>query len=240
MRDTFRDQAYWEWLVDSYERAIETKEQTAVAPATTPLHRRRLRYALYKERLELLSAYYSRGDAIDALQTAFPAVVQARETYYAEPDHEPLNMRILDKYVQSLWLLAWAILLQVPSDMAQRVVTTINQTGVDALFDTLVERVTPGVARTDVLLHPKPYAPLYEATLPTTTNRNQLVTQFLTRYYTSMRTAYWHDLHLLPKAGFFGYWCVELAAVVQITGMDDQAFRANPYYPSDLPRWSER
>jgi hypothetical protein len=240
MRDTFKDPAYWTWATQTYERAIATYERRVAMPTTTPEHRRRLRYVLYKERLELLSACYSRGDSIESLQAAFPDVLHARETYYAEPGHEPLNLRILDKYVQSLWLLSWAILLQVPFDMAQRVVTSINQPGVDALFDTLVEHVTPGGARTDGLVHPKPYAPLYDAIRLTTTNRNQLVTQFLTHYYTSMRTVYWHDLHLLPNVRFFGYWCVELAAVVQITGMDDQAFRDNPYYPSALPRWSER
>ena len=81
---------------------------------------------------------------------------------------------------------------------------------------------------------PKPYQALLEAVNARGEQQIKLIQKFLSGYYAGMRKTYWYDSHLGENAGFFGYWCFELAAFVKALNIEDSAFSDNIFYPIDL------
>jgi hypothetical protein len=83
-------------------------------------------------------------------------------------------------------------------------------------------------------MYPRPYGPLRDALDASGDEQSQKLTEFLDGWYDGMEAAYWHGSHTGSDAGYFGYWCFELAAFVKQLGINDSTFADNLYYPSDL------
>ena len=115
--------------------------------------------------------------------------------------------------------------------------STARSAAKDALFEALIATRTPGRKQTDTLLHENIFRPLFSAIFAKGESRAAFVKRYLKDWYGAFRRAYWHDSHKGPEGGgFFGYWAVEVAGVVEAFGMDDAAFRDMPYYPRDFVR----
>lgn len=235
MRDIFKDQAYFEHYVEYRERQrIPKYISVADAVDTDAAQRLRLRYSIFRESCQLLIAKYSRGDAISVLQHTYPQVINALQQYQAEKGANPFDFQVLEQYVHALWLVSLGILLDVDTKSITALAGLINQDEVDRLFDRLVALRIPGRAIASVLIHPKPYSSLCDALDVSGEQRSILICKFLKQYYQGMSSTYWHNTHLKDQAGFFGYWCFELAAFVESLKMDDQEFAASVFYPRDL------
>lgn len=238
-RDTFLPKEYWTREVQSRGEWISKHEMTVTAPSTSHEHRVALRYSIFSEHLELLIARYSQGEELGALRRAFPAVIDALNAYHDEPGHRAFDFHTIYAYVDALWLVSLAILLVIDQDDLERLIALIGNDGHDALYDRLTALCIPRCLATTKLLHPRPYEFLYSALDTHGNDRDQMITRFLKGYYRGMRRTHWHDRHLYPTTGFFGYWCFELAAFVKALRIPDQSFADNIYYPRDLVTWSE-
>lgn len=240
LRDTFRDQRYFDEQVEYNARKLVEFRAIIADPGTAPDHRRQLRHTVFRRELEQLVARYSRGEPVSELRTAYPRVVAALAEYQAQAGREAHDFGHFDAYVLALWIVALGILLDVDDVTFHRAVEELDNAGRDAIFDRLVALRVGGRAPARALLYPDPYAPLLEALDASGTTRTVLIRRFLDGYYEGMRGAYWHDSHLGEDAGYFGYWCFELAAFVKVLRIDDSAFAASPYYPRDLVHQSAR
>lgn len=231
-RDTFKPPAYWDHYITSrLETYLPLYRAKAWASDTTPTHRRRLLYTIFRETLQVFIARYSRGDSLAVLHAEFPNVVQALAEYHAQPDHEPYDFDYFDGYVRALGLVALGILLETDDSTFARLLHEIDQAGRDALFDRLIALRQGGAAGTQALIYPRPYRPLLAALDAPAATRSDLLTEFLQRYYPAMAPTYWHNSHCRDSGGFFGYWCFELAAFVHELQWDDEVCLTSPYYP---------
>lgn len=59
----------------------------------------------------------------------------------------------------------------------------------------------------------------------------KILKEELELWYDQHSDAYWYDSHKSKSNMFCGYWCFEIAALVQIFGIDDTSLRENQYYP---------
>ncbi|SRR5258708_6533749 len=235
-RETFKEQDFFDKEVIRNEQSIADFSRIASDPATTPDHRRQLLCSLFLRQVEQLILRYSRGESVSSLAVWFPQIVGALAAYHKEAGHSPYGFEELDSYVFALWLVSLAILLDVEESCLRDLLREINNEGRDALYERLVSLRVPGRPQPKTLLYPKPYQPLLEAHDATGEQRDQLIGTFLKNYYKGMKNAYWHDSHLGEDAGFFGYWCFELAAFVKVLDIDDHTFADNIFYPIDLVR----
>lgn len=232
-RETFKEMDYWDKRVEALARGVSRYEEALAKGDLEPDHRLNLLDSTYRARLKLLVARYSRGEAINEVAAELPALLAAfHRARVAIP--EPWNLRSLDDYVEAVWLLSLAILFDADASAFQTLVTDLGQGGKDGLYDRLVASRQPGAPVVEPLVHPKPYQPLLEALAATPEQAGALVVKFLKQYYAGMKKASWHDTHLAADAGFFGYWCFELAALVKVHRIDDTLFADNLYYPRDL------
>ena len=60
---------------------------------------------------------------------------------------------------------------------------------------------------------------------------------YLNNWYSNNKDTYWYDRHNKPS-GYFGYWCLEAAALTYLLDLDDSEYLDNQYYPKDLVKYA--
>lgn len=65
-------------------------------------------------------------------------------------------------------------------------------------------------------------------------NKPKILKEELVLWYDKHSDAYWYNSHESKNNTYCGYWCFEIAALVQILDIDDTAMRDNQYYPYDI------
>lgn len=62
-------------------------------------------------------------------------------------------------------------------------------------------------------------------------DKQEILKEELGLWYDKHRDAYWYNSHESKNNTYCGYWCFEIAALVQILNIEDMSFRENQYYP---------
>ncbi|MGN6529420.1 MAG: PoNe immunity protein domain-containing protein [Burkholderiaceae bacterium] len=213
---------------------VERNERLAKEPEVY-IHPKELLWSNFRGRYQQIFLGYSLDEGLPRLAQRFPAVVETYEIYLRDKEAVPTDLADLDEYIVSLWLVSFAILFKVDDDLWKRLLACIGNEGRDALFEALVATRSPNRRKAAGLLHAAIFQPLHDAIAADAKSRDALVKRYLKAWYKALKPTYWVDSHKGPKGGgFFGYWAVEVAGVVQAFGMDDTGWRDMPYYPADL------
>lgn len=236
-REPLMEQKYFDDRVARMEVSAARFEAKIQDPETDEDHRNNLLFSMFQNSYERLLTKYSGGFPVSDLKNDFAIVVERRERYQKSLGRLATNFAAADDYVISLMLLSLGILLDVDASLFARVLATIGNEGQDKLFERIVSMKTPGRPAGAKMIFPKPFQTLYDASIANESDAPKLISAFLKTWYPSMGQlgVYWHDNHKGPGGGgFFGYWCLEAAAVVKAFGIDDSDFRDSRYYPKDL------
>lgn len=239
------DELYFsKWISFKNDRIPKCVAQTKRPPANIR-YRAQYIFDIFVQRYELLIEKYSRGDDVEELRPMLPELIEAWEWARREElkvfNEEEMHRRHgfdvnLDAYNLALWLVSIFICLQAEAPLLARLIALIGNEGQDQLYERLIATQVQGRKQAQALLHPKPYALLYEAIdEPVKADRDKLLLKFMKAWYPSMHRTYWHDSHKgKDGGGYFGYWCFEAAGVVRAFGIDDTVIRDDPYYPKDM------
>lgn len=202
------------------------------------LHLRGLEYTLFQERLYLCVSRYSRGDSLENLGYYFRGdVLTALDTYAQSDLWLPFDFSDLEEYVCALWSVSLASLFGAGQKAFRTLVSNVGVAGQDCLYDRLVRFYLPDHPVADDFSFPEPYARLSPVLNgEAVEDIGATIWDFLRHYYAGMKACSWYDLHMAENAGFFGYWCFELAALVNGYGIEDKGFVDNLFYPRDLTR----
>ncbi|MGO8692754.1 MAG: PoNe immunity protein domain-containing protein [Rectinemataceae bacterium] len=236
-REPLMNQKYFDDTIAYMENADSRFEVKISDPATNPDHQRKLLYKMFLDELELLLTKYSSGYPIIGMREEFARVIDRRERHQKFMGRLGVDFAAIDDYEQSLWLVSLAILLNTDAALFNRVLACIGNEGKDKLFEIIVAKKAPGRLAGTGMIFPKPFQALYDASTANESDAPKVISEFLKVWYPSMGQlgVYWHDNHKGPEGGgFFGYWCLEAAAVVKAFGIDDSDFRDLRYYPKDL------
>jgi hypothetical protein len=236
-REPLMDQKYFDNTIAYMEQSVGRFEAKIDDPATKPDHQRKLLYKMFRDAYELLLTKYSGGYAIAGMRGEFAKAIERRERHQKFMGRLGVDFAAIDDYEQSLWLVSLAILLHADAALFNRVLACIGNEGKDKLFERIVAMKTPGRPAGAKMIFPKPFQTLYDASTANESDAPKLMSAFLKAWYPSMGQlgVYWHDNHKGPQGGgFFGYWCLEAAAVVKVFGIDDSEFRDSRYYPKDF------
>jgi hypothetical protein len=142
----------------------------------------------------------------------------------------------MDHYGRALWLVSFALVFDYNKYDFEKLLELLGNEGCDAFFERLVAFRFSGRIKTDILLHPNPYNLLYSAIDTSPQEQQKLIKNFLDKYYSGLKDAYWYSYENLGNA-YFGYWCFELAAIVQQLGIQDKTFITTRYYPYHLAHY---
>lgn len=61
---------------------------------------------------------------------------------------------------------------------------------------------------------------------------------YLDKWYSNNKNVYWYESHKSKAKIYFGYWCLEAAALTYILDLDDSEYLDNQYYPKDLVEYA--
>lgn len=180
----------------------------------------------YQQQLFYAIALYSAGESLETVRQATATAVAhlASDIWKA-----PFQLKDPEQYYAALWGLSLSIVFGDANPVfAQRLA------GQDSLIDHLLVLTGSKLTPTATLLHPSPFAHLLTVLQGPAAAAGPHLDAFLKNWYAGMGRTPWHDTHLRQDPSFFGYWSMELAAVVKAMSINDTAFGDNIFYPRDL------
>lgn len=238
-REPLMEQSYFDSeIAYLQEESIPKFKSRINSTVLTPSHKSSICHTIFLRSYQLLITKYSQGEKINNLKLLFPKIIEALEEYHPEDQGEPLRFnfsRHIEEYIVSIWLVSLGILFGVEDDLFEKLVNLIGNEGEDAVYEKLIGTRIRGRKQTEEVLYPRPYHFLLRAIEEEKENQGKIMSEFLKKWYSQTKDAYWHDCHKGTEGGgFFGYWAIEAAGVVKAFNIDDTEFREMPYYPKDL------
>ena len=229
-------QQYFDNEVDYDAEIIEKFESKLATSSAPPNNLARFAYSIFRKRHENLFLRYSQGEKVSEIEKRFPAVVTSLERYLGIEGHQEIRIdQSLDDYVTALWLLSWALLFRIDDALFDRLLNCIGNVGKDSLLERLIATRVQGRPSSERLAWPDIYHRLNRSLEASAETKPGILRDFLESWYPSLKKAYWYENHRgKDGGGFFGYWCIEAAAVVKVSGIDDEVLREMRYYPKDL------
>lgn len=242
MRDTRKDLAYFESLIDSYETSFENRilklENNKIASDRIDIVKR----SMSSNNLNKLIAKYSSGYQILDLKKDYLVCVNLIEEswcdgFYLVNDSQQYN---LTGYTEMLWMLSLGYLLDIENLYFDKLVSVIRQDRVqDVLFEFIISAK-----------HGNPYSKIEESyneyfaipksfyflrkSLEETSidNRSILIKDFLNdHWYQIYSDMGWFESHKKDYINYFGYWSFESAAIVKALGLQQDFFKDSKYFP---------
>lgn len=258
MRDQLTTRPLLDKWVTFMISAIAEINEILKKPSGDPTYRPQYVFELAKDHWELMLLRYSRGDAVRELAQYIPPMLDAWE----ESNRLHLEIRTeqelwerrdwstnLDHYIVCFWLVGFALTLEIPDADWRRLLVLIGNEGKDALLDRVIASRELNRQIGTQLCHPKPYQRLLKAIDAPAAKQASLLKDFVDHWYAELdrpakrgmpamyRRPYWYKYNdNLEGGAYFGFWCVEAAAVVKAFGLDDSLCLGHPNYPGDLLR----
>lgn len=245
IRDKNKPISYFDkWIRFNMQQVDESLDLYHSGKVADPAKVALLLYGILRRSRHLLLMRYSRGDdQVELYKSLVDGISRwsVLSTYLTSiqsdgPDlqsqYEGLDF---DNYYSFFCMLSFAVNLKTDDEQQDLVISLIGNEGKDRLLDQVIARCDPARKVAEQLLFPRLYRPLNDA-LESPKRQIDLISKFLNGWYDGCKRAYWHDSHLGDDRGYFGYWCVEAAAVVRLWNIDDSSFSDHPHYPRDLIR----
>lgn len=258
IRDSMADGGYWDkWTKLSCENITRNFEQIQ-SPPGNPVYRPQFIWDTSKEVLRLVLRRYSQGDPVSEMGQLFPKLLDSwalsndlADDVCAEHKLKTcrdwvFDLSDLNHYIWCFWLVGLALVLHIPDDQWNRLLALIGQEGQDILLDRVIARRQHSRAIGAVLLHPKPYTRLLETIDAPKEQQAKLLRAFVDAWYPGLnrrgkQQPWWYhygdpEKHPLEMGSYFGRWCIEAVAAVEVFKLDDSQCLGHPHYPGDLLR----
>lgn len=210
----------------------------------------------FASRLNILIAYYSKGDGKEALRKKFSETVKVMEKVwdkritkvYRGRKQEEYDQYRLGPHIYMLQMLSLAVLLDVPKNEFKILESLIDRDGIkDHLFEFLMTYYNPNRKPIEMesyqryVIIPQLYRKLVDITeYKNKVEAEENTKEFLKKDWIKMPKKHFINLNLKDiknyevKSGFVGLWAFEVAALVKIKGLNDSTFRDNVFYPDRL------
>jgi len=225
VRDTLKDERYFTELIDRYVLRIKGLKDKIESGQTAPDRIRPVMQAIYRVKLDIWQARYSKGDPVSELVEPFRELAL---DFVA--DFVP------DWYTDSLWLLSVGVMLEVDDVVFNALAGTImEKCDEDWLYYYLIHYRQPEVGyQESPLLWIKPYQVLQQM-VEEAEDKPAAMLQYLKRsWYQAHRSTGWYNSHKSNLDIYTGYWSYESGAVAKVLGLDDSSLEGVQYYPYDL------
>ncbi|MHC6201993.1 PoNi-like cognate immunity protein [Breznakiellaceae bacterium SP9] len=176
----------------------------------------------------VMVAGYSAGKSKDDIIKKYNKAIQFMEN----------GLEKTSGYVQALWLISIAILLNINNDEFNKLVKIIDEKGIeDYLINYLISFRIKDRKITEKITFKEPYKRLIDI-INVPDKRNECIKVYLKDvWYNGHKDCYWHNNHKSKENIYFGYWSFETGAIVKILNIDDTDFKDCKYYPYDMVHW---
>ncbi|MGT2716678.1 PoNe immunity protein domain-containing protein [Streptococcus respiraculi] len=221
MRDRLQTKEYFEQFILESQMRVDTADGKILSLLNGEEVRGNLsilRDTAFQSRFEILLARYSLGEGITEIKNSFLQSISAFENKY-----EPGNYSVYLQYI------ALSTLLNVDDNIRNRIHTILlDKKTDDAFYNFLLFGEFEGRQWKFI----EKYKDIIEAD---SDSRIELVERLLSKWYVRNKSSYWYNSHKATnRCLYFGYWALEIAALVKILDIPDDSFKDHKYYPYDL------
>jgi len=249
---------FWDKWTKHSEKNITKNLELIRTPSGNPTYRPQFVWDTCREILRLMLRRYSQGDRISEIGPLFSQLLDTWELSNSLADgicaEQGLkscrdwifDLSDLNHYIWCFWLVGLALALQIPDGQWNRLLALMGDEGGDVLLDRVIASRQPSRVVGDVLLHEKPYARLLKAIDAPKEHQALLLQEFVNGWYPQLsrrgkQQPWWYNYgdpekHPLEKGSYFGRWCIEAVAAVEVFKLDDSQCLGHPHYPGDLLR----
>ena len=258
IRDSVGGGSYWRERVAKDFAWIGKAEKLLSEPSQNPVYDPQFSFDLSRDILRLMLRRYSQGDSVLDIGQSFSQLLDTWELSNDLSDRVCAEHKLktcrdwvfdlsdLNHYIWCFWLVGLALVLHIPDDQWNRLLALIGQEGQDILLDRVIARRQHSRAVGAVLLHPKPYTRLLETIDAPKEQQAKLLRAFVDAWYPELnrrgkQQPWWYhygdpEKHPLEMGSYFGRWCIEAVAAVEVFKLDDSQCLGHPHYPGDLLR----
>lgn len=219
MRDILKDKEYLEAFISRQcSRIEELQESLLEVDRYNERIISNINSIIFQSFLEVLFAKYSVGNDVGEIKGYF-----LKNLSFFEASYETGNYAFYLQYI------ALARLLNIDEFATNRIRKTLSKGNTnDAFYNFILSGNYEGRDWKFI----QKYKEVIEANPE---DRVQLVKKLLSKWYVSNRSSYWYDFHKQTERSlYFGYWALEIAALVKVLNIPDDSFKDKKYYPYDL------
>ncbi len=189
---------------------------------------------LFDCRVNSIVTMYSMGEKLESIKSDYILTIKVLKKCWTPYGY----------YVQMLWLLSIAIMLDYEDDIIQELYNMIENNGVkDHIYDILLNyKFSSHREFSKCVFDDIPYHAILDVTSLAQQDKS-LAVQRLKKYlakewYRGHSDCAWYNDH---KYGIIhdGYWSFESGALVKVLGLDDSILKGQPYYPYDMVHWAD-
>ncbi len=244
-RDPFFTDAAYEGCLEEAEAILHgskfVEDRSVIKANFDDKGARQVSFARVRYLIENVWACYSAGDPITDMRERVQYVFEDLQRHKDAFPDKSFKLWEADSYYFTLLLMSWAVLFNLPEKMVTLDMYTSKEQndGEDPLmymfFSNLGIKNFSG--KNAELLHPSPYAILYDALRKNDkTAQQKAMVEYLKKWYKgkAIKACYWHNLHSANPPMHLGYWAFETGMITVLNGLDDSSYRHLNFYPRDL------
>lgn len=223
MRDTIKDSEYFKYYLDKQKTRLKFyKSKLPEIDASKEKVMRSMKNAIFTINFEILVARYSKGDDLKLIREEYIKSIPAFKEVFSD---------VID--MNTLQFIALAVLLNVDLFNDQEFLSLLDKFevshGVINIFMNK-ENITDISSYKDI----KQFRPWIAELYQSPDKREAIISKQLSNWYRSQRSSYFYGYDKEKESLYFGYWALEVAALVKVLNIQDDSFKDNKYYPYDL------
>ncbi|GHS86870.1 hypothetical protein FACS189487_01910 [Campylobacterota bacterium] len=241
MRDQLRDKAYYDKYIAMTKSFIE--EDLQELDSYKDEGKASCVFSLVQYTHGVIVMRYSRGDTIESMRESVQKsyeILQLRRKVLNSVKIGERTMQMwenlsLGELYHYLTLLSFMVSLHFPAEDILNVLELVDHKDEDALLELVAAYFGKKEANAvQVSKYPKVHGKLVALIQAPPSEQPKLLKKYVERWYQLNKPIPWYDFHKGAEGAYEGYWCFEVALVVMLLGIDDQAVTAHPHYPADL------
>ena len=192
-------------------------------------------YHLFLHNLYHLVLCYSLGTELPQLKKLYlNKVLSALKEYKNSSQYSPFDLQEREEYNALLWVLSLGVIFDLSPEERMDLASVTESKNEDQLIGWFKENLFSSAQSASTLAWENPYQQLWNAIHTNGTAQQAHIDSFLKTYYASLHPMPWYNSHVKHQKDFFGYWSLELSAIVKVLKISDAAFTGNMFYPAEL------
>lgn len=223
MRDQLKNNDYFELFISKqFQRLSNFETRLLDIEALDEKIIKNIKHAIFKISFEILLARYSKGDDLTLLKEDYIKSIPKFKAVFSE---------IID--VNILQFIALSVLLNVNLFDDKEFLLLLDKFEVShGVIDILMnkENVADFSSYKDI----KQFRPWIEELYQLPDEREIIISNQLSNWYRSQRSNYFYGYDKKKEPLYFGYWALDIAALVKVLNIPDDSFKDHKYYTYDL------
>lgn len=223
MRDNLRNMEYFDLFVSKqYNRLDMFENKLLEIDKSNKKVRESICNTIFQISVEILIARYSKGDNLAVIKEEYINCIPKFKAAFSE---------IID--TNSVQFIALGALLNIDLSEDEELLSLIEQYDISySLVEIFVNKNT----YIDVRLYKdiKRFRPWIAELYNKSDEKEAIISKQLSNWYRSQRSSYFFGYDKEEEPLYFGYWALEIAALVKILKIPDNSFKDHKYYPYDL------